>query len=109
VTDGRSTDDGSISRQAWRLSGMGLEFVSTIAGMALAGWLIDRWAQTSPRWTIVGVVLGLVGGGYNFMRQAVQAGRAAEREYRRAHPHDTDGNPGNRGKEGREAEDGRDG
>lgn len=71
---------------AWRLSGMGLEFVSAVAGMAVVGWLIDRWAGTTPRWTIVGVVLGLVGGGYNFMAQAVRAGRAADRAYRQAHP-----------------------
>lgn len=82
----QTTDDGSFSRTAWRLSGLGIEFVAGIAGFGLIGWLIDQWRGTMPLWTLIGAALGLIGGGYNFMRQAIKAGRAADAEYRRKHP-----------------------
>jgi len=70
----------------WKLSGMGVELAAAIAGMGFLGWLLDRWLGSNPWLLIVGLVLGLIGGGYNFIRQSLAASRAANAEYRRSHP-----------------------
>lgn len=77
---------GDSARTLWRLSGLGMEFVAALVGAGLLGWLIDYWAGTFPRWTIVGVLLGLLGGGYNFFKQALQASREANEAFQREHP-----------------------
>jgi F0F1-type ATP synthase assembly protein I len=81
----RKSDD-EFTRMAWRLSGMGLEFISGVVGFGVVGWLIDRWTGSTPTWTITGIVLGVVGSSYNFMRQAIKAGRLAQKEFDRSHP-----------------------
>ncbi len=81
----RKSDD-EFTRMAWRLSGMGLEFISGVVGFGVVGWLVDRWAGSTPIWTITGIVLGVVGSSYNFMRQAIKAGRLAQKEFDRSHP-----------------------
>lgn len=78
--------DDSYARMAWRMSGMGLEFVAGVAGMGVVGWLVDRWLGSAPVWTLVGVAMGVIGSSYNFMRQAIRAGRQAQRAFRSAHP-----------------------
>jgi len=77
----------SGSSPAWRLSGLGMELVGAIVGMGLIGWLIDRWQGTSPKATLVCAVIGIVGGGYNFIRSAMKLNREAAAAYRSAHPH----------------------
>jgi len=80
VTNPRSDKQNEDSSALWRISGMGGELAGSIVGMLFLGWLIDKWANTSPRWTIILSVLGLVGGGYNFARQAVRLQRRTARE-----------------------------
>lgn len=63
--------------ELWRLSAMGTEFVAAIAGMLLLGLLLDYWLGTSPVLTIIGAVAGLIGGGYNLIRQALAAEKKA--------------------------------
>jgi len=63
--------------ELWRLSAMGTEFVAAIAGMLILGLLLDRWWGTTPVLTIIGSVAGLLGGGYNLIRQAIKAGQRA--------------------------------
>jgi len=63
-----------------------MEFIAAVVGAGLVGWLIDQWVGTFPRWTLVGVVLGLIGGGYNFLRQAVEASHQANEAFQREHP-----------------------
>lgn len=70
----------------WRISGMGLELVGGMLGMMAIGWFLDRWQGTSPRWTTVGAVVGLVAGGVNFIRKALALNRAEVAKYRRSHP-----------------------
>jgi ATP synthase protein I len=65
-----------------RHSGVGLELAGAVAGFALIGYWIDRHFGTNPWGIVVGVVLGIVGGLYNFVREALQATREAQREDR---------------------------
>lgn len=83
----------SGSSPAWRLSGLGMELVGAIVGMGLIGWLIDRWQGTAPKATLVGAVIGILGGGYNFIRSAMKLNREAAAAYRQAHPRGS-GGPG---------------
>lgn len=57
-------------RRLWGVGGMGLELAGSIVILALIGWAVDRWAGTSPIWTLVGAGIGFIGGGYNFIRRA---------------------------------------
>jgi len=54
------------------LSGLGLEIVASICGMGLVGWAFDKWTGLSPWLTAAGLVLGLVGGLYNAVKQALK-------------------------------------
>lgn len=75
----RKRRSDEVSRQMMRMSGMGLELVGAIIVMTLAGWGFDRWQGTSPTGTLVGALLGLVGGGYNFGKEARRLIKANER------------------------------
>ncbi len=68
-----------------RMAGLGLEFVSSIAGGILLGWLLDRWLGTAPWFLVAGMGVGLVGGLSNFIKEAMRASRKAERASRREH------------------------
>jgi F0F1-type ATP synthase assembly protein I len=63
-----------------RHSGVGLELAGATAGFALLGYWIDRRYETAPWGVLIGVVLGLVGGLYNLVRQSLQAVREARIE-----------------------------
>jgi ATP synthase protein I len=65
-----------------RHSGVGLELAGAVAGFALVGYWIDRHYGTTPWGLVVGVALGMVGGLYNFVREALQATREAQQEDR---------------------------
>jgi len=81
------SDDAQLSRtELWRLSAMGTEFVAAIAGMLLLGFLLDRWWGTTPVLTIIGSVVGLLGGSYNLIRQAINAGKKAPTSDKRDRP-----------------------
>lgn len=64
-------------RRLWGIGGMGLELAGSIVVLGFIGWAVDRWAGTSPVWTLVGAGIGLIGGGYNFLRRARAMSRAA--------------------------------
>ena len=72
---------------------MGMEFAAGIVGMGLLGWLIDRWLDSAPIGVLIGAGLGIVGGGYNFIRQAQAMNRKAAEQYRRDHPSGGDDRP----------------
>lgn len=61
-----------------RLAGLGLEMVAGIVGMGLAGWFADYWMKTTPGFTIAGVVMGVIGSGYNFIRTAMAVNRSSK-------------------------------
>jgi F0F1-type ATP synthase assembly protein I len=63
-----------------RHSGVGLEMAGATAGLALIGYWIDGRFGTRPWATVGGVVIGLVGGLYNLMRESLEAIREAKVE-----------------------------
>ena len=77
-----------------RHSGVGLELAGAVAGFALIGYWIDRRYATEPWGVVGGVVLGLVGGLYNLVKQSLQAAREARIE------DEESANPGGSGKNG---------
>ena len=54
-----------------RYSGMGLELAAAIVGLTLVGLWVDHQFGTGPKGVIIGAILGIVGGSYNFIRQAL--------------------------------------
>jgi len=63
-----------------RYSGVGLELAGATAGLALIGYWVDGRFGTRPWGTLVGVVIGLVGGLYNLVRESLDAVREAKAE-----------------------------
>ncbi len=79
-------DDSNETSKLWRYSGMGTELAAAIIGMALLGYLLDLWLGTKPWCTMGGVVVGILGGGYNFLKAALRISREAAEDYKRRHP-----------------------
>jgi F0F1-type ATP synthase assembly protein I len=63
-----------------RHSGVGLELAAAIAGFSLIGYWIDSRYGSEPWGLVGGIVLGLVGGLYNLVKQSLQAVREAKIE-----------------------------
>lgn len=62
----------------WRYSDLGIELAATIAGLTLLGYWIDHKLGTRPKGVLAGAALGIVGGFYNFIRQALLMGKQQE-------------------------------
>ena len=54
----------------WQHAGMGFEFASSVFGMGLVGFLLDRWLDTQPWCLVAGIVLGVIGGMYILIKRA---------------------------------------
>jgi F0F1-type ATP synthase assembly protein I len=61
-----------------RYSGVGLELAGATAGLALVGYWIDGRFGTRPWGTLIGVVIGIVGGLYNLIKESLAAVREAQ-------------------------------
>ncbi len=68
----------SDTTRAW---GVAMDFVFTIIGALLLGYFSDKWFQTAPRWTIVGLVLGFSFALWRIIRRTLAEDRR-ERERR---------------------------
>jgi len=55
------------------LAGMGFELLAAVAGFAFVGYWVDRHYETAPWGLVIGAVLGIIGGLYNFIREATKA------------------------------------
>lgn len=81
---GSSDQNRDLNRKpasSWtRLSGIGVEFVGAVVVFALVGYWADRHWQSSPWGLLIGLGLGLIGGMYNLIREAMQASRQAHEE-----------------------------
>lgn len=65
---------------------MGTELVGGIVGMLLVGFLLDLWLGTKPWLAISGALLGLLAGGYNFIRRALKENRDSIARFKAEHP-----------------------
>ena len=63
-----------------RYSSVGIELAGAVAGLALVGYWLDRRFGTTPWGILGGVVIGLVGGLYNLVRESLEAVREARTE-----------------------------
>ena len=61
-----------------RYSGVGLELAGATAGLALAGYWIDGKFGSSPWGMLTGVIIGIVGGLYNLVKESQAAIREAK-------------------------------
>jgi F0F1-type ATP synthase assembly protein I len=57
----------------WRMAHMGLEFAGAALLVAGLGFYIDYQFGTLPWGTVTGLVLGVIGGMYRFLREAMLA------------------------------------
>lgn len=71
-------DDRNPPRAWLSLAGLGFELAASIAGGALIGWWIDRQLGSAPKALIALSAIGIVGGLYNLIRQALRASHEAE-------------------------------
>ncbi len=74
-----------------RYSGVGLELAGATAGLALVGYWIDGKFGTKPWGILIGVVIGIVGGLYNLVRESLAGMREASAEDKE---HGSDGDAG---------------
>jgi F0F1-type ATP synthase assembly protein I len=58
--------------------GIVLEFLASVALLTGLGYGADWWQGTSPRYTLVGLILGLVVGFYRFVREGLRLGRGMD-------------------------------
>lgn len=71
-------------RRMYRMSGMGLEFAAGMIGMTALGVALHKLAGM-PQWVVIAcAVVGILGGGYNFLRQATRLNREETERYRRS-------------------------
>lgn len=63
------------SRPPMALAGLGFELLAAIVGFAFVGYWIDRHYETAPWGLVIGAVLGIIGGLYNFIKAATRATR----------------------------------
>ena len=61
-----------------RYSGVGLELAGATAGLAFVGYWIDGKYGTAPWGILGGVLIGIVGGLYNMIRESLKAVRDAK-------------------------------
>lgn len=55
--------------------GLGLELAGAVGLMALIGYGIDRWQDTAPWGLVIMASLGIVGGLYNLVKDAIRSNR----------------------------------
>lgn len=63
-----------------RVSAIGTNFAFAVIGMGVVGYFIDKYAKTSPRWTLVLLGAGIVGGAYRFVHDAMALNKKRPRK-----------------------------
>ena len=66
-----------MKRKQYDLSGamLGFEWAAAVGGLTGLGFWIDRKYGTEPWGVVIGLVLGFVGGTYNFIKGVQRAAR----------------------------------
>jgi len=85
--EGGSKESNGATRDLALLGGIvwsvAVNFVVAVAGLALVGFLLDRWLGTKPTFLLIGAGLGLVGGGGRFIRDALALNKRLSRDEER--------------------------
>lgn len=63
-----------VSRRMAALK-LGYEFSAAVGGFCFIGWLVDWFCETKPWGLLIGAILGLIGGMYNLIRDALRMSR----------------------------------
>ena len=72
---------GRKDRPGWlRYSGIGVEFAAAVAGFTLVGYWIGGHFGRDLLGLVIGAVFGIVGGGYNLIRESLRAMKQAYRQ-----------------------------
>jgi F0F1-type ATP synthase assembly protein I len=58
-----------------RYAGLGIELAAAVGGLSLVGYWVDRHFGSGPWGLLGGALIGLVGGMYNLVREALAATR----------------------------------
>ena len=62
------------------VTAFGFSMILTIAGLIIFGYILDQWLHTGSVFTIIGGVLGVFAGIYNFIRQVLKLEERNERQ-----------------------------
>ncbi len=82
-------EDSGKRSNLYRLSGIGFEFGSAVIGFTLVGYWIGSHYAHEQAGVLIGAGLGIVGGGYNLIRQALtETKRAANEQKAQGDRHD---------------------
>ncbi len=69
----------SRPRSGWvRLASMGMELTASVVGLAAVGYALDRHFDWTPWGLLTCTMIGLVGGMYNLIREALRASRSED-------------------------------
>ncbi len=83
---GSPSGGGGPTRDQYRAWSTGLDLAAGTIGMGLLGFGIDYLAGTAPVWTIVLALIGLVGGFYRFIREALALNKEQTARYAKRRP-----------------------
>lgn len=65
----RKQNDFSWMRELSLVSQLGITMVMSIVCFFAAGFFIDKWLNTKPVFSLIFILLGIIGGGYLIYKQ----------------------------------------
>jgi len=71
---------GRAVREIAPYSGLGLQLAVTVVLFWFIGKMIDEHYGTQPLWMIVGAMVGIVVGMYNFIKSVIELGKKKEKK-----------------------------
>ena len=69
---GKAPESPQVDKSAWRYAGIGLQFAATTALFTLMGYGLDRKMGWSPWGTVGLTMVGLIGGLYLLIKEALR-------------------------------------
>jgi F0F1-type ATP synthase assembly protein I len=61
-------DNGNANQKSGLAYAAAFTLFMSVATLTGAGWLVDRWAGTTPWFLVAGIILGAIVGFYQFVR-----------------------------------------